>query len=171
MPFKFRTVSKFCGHCKVKLVLNSSRDIERKKFCSHSCRAKAYVTPERTAKMQEKANTPEANAKKRRYGENHSRWKKDRSQVKRPRNQAEFAWWRKAVFERDCYTCTQCGKRGGSLTAHHKAPVVRFPTYKFELWNGITLCQPCHKEIHKAADEIFDTGGYFNKLKENPIAF
>jgi 5-methylcytosine-specific restriction endonuclease McrA len=170
LPFKFRMVSKFCGHCKVKLVLNSSRDIERKKFCSRSCRAKAYITPEITKLAQSMANTKEANAKKSHHGENHPMWKKDRSQVKRPRNQAEFAWWRKSVFERDHYTCTQCGEIGGNLTAHHKAPVVRFPIYKFELWNGITLCHSCHTDVHKAANELFQTGGFCNKLKENPIA-
>ena len=170
MPLEFREVSKFCKHCGEKLFLKTARDIERKNFCSRSCRAKFYITPEKTFAAQQKANTLEANAKKGSHGENHPMWKKDRSQVKKPRNQAEFAWWRKSIFERDNYACTQCGGRGGNLTAHHKAPVVRFPMYKFELWNGITLCHSCHTDVHKAANELFQTGGFCNKLKENPIA-
>ena len=170
MPSEFRQIAKFCKHCNIKLILNNSRDIERKNFCSHSCRAKFYVTPELTKLAQSMANTPESNAKKGHGGKNHPLWKKDRSQVKKPRNQVEFTWWRKAIFKRDNYTCIECNERGGNLTAHHKAPVSRFPNYKFELWNGITLCQPCHTEIHKAAHELFKTGGFCNKLKENPIA-
>lgn len=171
MPSEFRKITKFCKHCDIQLTLKNSRDIERKNFCSRSCRAKTYITPELTKLAQSLANTPEANAKKKHVGENHPKWKKDRSQVKIQRTIAEFKWWRKAIFERDNYTCNQCGKRGEKLAAHHKAPVVRFPMYKFELWNGITLCEPCHKDIHMAADKIFNTGGYFNKLKENQIAF
>ena len=170
MPSEFRNLSKFCKHCGTKLVLNNSRDIKRKNFCSHSCRAKTFITPEQTAYMQQFANTPEANAKKRHSKENHPMWKKDRSQVKRQRSIAEFRWWRKAIFERDNYTCVECGVRGSVLTAHHKAPVVRFPMYKFEISNGITLCKPCHNEIHKVANELFDTGGFCNKLKEIQIA-
>lgn len=171
MPSEFRQIAKFCKHCNIKLILNSSRDIERKNFCSHSCRAKSYVTPEKTAKMQEKANTPEANAKKGFPKEKHPKWIEDRSKVKKQRTLAEFKWWRKSIFERDNYTCVECGSYGEKLAAHHKAPVFRFPMYKFETWNGITVCKSCHDEIHRAADELFNGGGYFNKLKEMQIAF
>jgi len=70
--------------------------------------------------------------------------------------------WRMAVFERDNYTCQDCGKRG-YLEAHHKKPFIQIiegnniKTLKEgifcdELWdldNGITLCKKCHKKRHK----------------------
>ena len=34
----FTTIEKFCLQCSKKLKLNNNRDIERKKFCSKSCR-------------------------------------------------------------------------------------------------------------------------------------
>jgi rubrerythrin len=121
--------------------------------------------------MQKKSNTPEANAKKSHKGENHPKWIADRSKLASPRSMAEFKWWRSEVFKRDNYTCVECGEYGGVLQAHHKAPVCVFPKYKFEIWNGITVCKPCHNEIHRAANELFKTGGYFNRLKEKQIAF
>jgi len=167
----FREIFKSCKHCGSKLILKNQRDTQRKNFCSHSCRAKFYITPEKTAIALSKSSTPEANAKKGFKKEKHPKWIQDRSKLKDKRNLSEMKEWRKSIFERDNYTCVDCGKKGDRLNAHHKIPVVRIPMYKFELWNGITLCEPCHKEIHRAADELFNSGGYFNKLKESQIAF
>jgi hypothetical protein len=101
-----------------------------------------------------KGNTPEANAKKGFQRENHPGWVSDRSKLKfRPR--PEGAEWRNAVFQRDNYVCQECGNRGGRLNAHHKAPYKLFPELRFETENGITLCDPCHKEIHTVAAELF----------------
>jgi len=62
------------------------------------------------------------------------------------RNSAEFANWRKSVFERDDYTCQQCRERGGLLEADHIKPFALFPELRFELSNGRTLCKDCHKK-------------------------
>jgi 5-methylcytosine-specific restriction endonuclease McrA len=53
--------------------------------------------------------------------------------------------WRKAVFERDNYTCQKCGKHGGELNADHELPFALFPALRFEVLNGRTLCKPCHQ--------------------------
>lgn len=65
------------------------------------------------------------------------------------RNCAEYAEWRKFVFKRDNYTCQMCGKRGGSLNAHHIKPWAKYPDFRFDKENGITLCEQCHKYVHK----------------------
>jgi hypothetical protein len=52
--------------------------------------------------------------------------------------------WRRAIFERDQYTCQDCGKKGGYLEADHIKPFAKFPELRFELSNGRTLCRPCH---------------------------
>lgn len=54
--------------------------------------------------------------------------------------------WRKAVFERDDYTCQACGIRGVKLEADHDLPFQFFPDLRFELLNGRTLCVPCHRK-------------------------
>lgn len=58
---------------------------------------------------------------------------------------------RESCFERDDYTCRSCARRGGRLNAHHIWPFQRFPEWKFEVWNLLTLCKRCHDAFHNAA--------------------
>ncbi len=62
------------------------------------------------------------------------------------RNSFQYAKWRKAIFERDNYTCQECHDRGGKLHADHIKPFAYYPELRFELNNGRTLCVPCHKQ-------------------------
>jgi 5-methylcytosine-specific restriction endonuclease McrA len=64
----------------------------------------------------------------------------------RIRKQIESVNWRKAVFERDGFTCVFCGKRGGRLNADHIKPFAMFPELRFDLDNGRTLCVDCHRK-------------------------
>jgi len=63
----------------------------------------------------------------------------------RDRKSAAYKLWRKAVFERDNHTCVFCNKRGGELQADHIKPFALFPTLRFLITNGRTLCVDCHK--------------------------
>jgi len=95
-------------------------------------------------------------------GENNPNWKKDKSKSERLvmlRKTVAYEEWRNSVFERDKYTCQECGdKRGGNLEADHIKPFAYFPELRFELSNGKTLCKECHKKtptwghkVHKYA--------------------
>lgn len=68
--------------------------------------------------------------------------------VREIRNSEEYRQWRAAVFERDHYTCQNCGKTGGGLNAHHIKPFSKHPELRFDVDNGITLCTECHKLAH-----------------------
>jgi len=57
--------------------------------------------------------------------------------------------WAKLVKERDNYTCQKCGSTKGVLEAHHIIPVSQDPLESMDLDNGVTLCNSCHKDIHK----------------------
>ena len=81
-------------------------------------------------------------------GEKNPNW---RGGIQRERSKEmhtiEYKLWRKAVFERDDYTCKGCGdKRGGIFNAHHILPRRDFPHLLFCINNGITLCKKCHQK-------------------------
>jgi hypothetical protein len=89
---------------------------------------------------------------KTRTGNNHHNWKNGATpENKRIRLTMEYKQWRKAVFERDNYTCVWCGirsKQGQSVELHadHIKPFALFPELRLELSNGRTLCIDCHKK-------------------------
>lgn len=67
------------------------------------------------------------------------------------RKSLEYRLWRKAVFERDDYTCVNCGARNGEgvtvvLQADHIKPFHSHPELRLAIDNGRTLCLGCHKK-------------------------
>lgn len=73
----------------------------------------------------------------------------DRRQASEGRHCIEYKVWRKSVFERDDYTCQSCGARGVKINAHHRKQYAYFPDARYSLDNGVTLCVPCHKAVHR----------------------
>ncbi len=88
-------------------------------------------------------------------GENGSGWKGGvSSENECIRQSSEFKQWRIAVFRRDHFTCQKCGVKHQAgvrpkLHPHHIQPFAKYPELRFVLENGLTLCQSCHKEVHK----------------------
>ena len=72
------------------------------------------------------------------------------------RASAQYSIWRKAVFERDDFTCLDCRQRGGKLAAHHKVPFSVAPELAFEISNGATLCWPCHGKVHTGKGKVLN---------------
>jgi len=64
------------------------------------------------------------------------------------RNMPEYITWRSSVYERDAFTCQDCGDSGVRLEAHHIKPWAHNPELRFDVGNGVTLCQDCHKKKH-----------------------
>jgi hypothetical protein len=69
------------------------------------------------------------------------------------RSSVEYKLWRKAVFERDNYTCIWCGVRSSKkktviLNADHIKPFAYYPELRFAIDNGRTLCKNCHEKTN-----------------------
>ena len=61
----------------------------------------------------------------------------------------EYKEWREAVFKRDNYTCQMCGQHGGKLNAHHIERYSKCVERRTDVSNGVTLCESCHRLLHK----------------------
>ena len=64
------------------------------------------------------------------------------------RNRTAAKAWRKAVYEKDNFTCVACGRHGGDLNAHHLDAYDAAPEKRFSIENGVTLCPSCHIKFH-----------------------
>ena len=117
----------------------SNQQWSESKFCSRKCQyigkdMSNYVSPMKGIK-----NHPSIS------GANSHLWKggvtKENDKI---RKSTEYRDWRIAVFERDNYTCQNCGVIGGDLQADHIKPFAYFIELRFDISNGRTLCKPCH---------------------------
>lgn len=67
------------------------------------------------------------------------------------RNNYRYRQWREAVIARD-KKCLMCGTVE-NLVAHHIKRFAEYPLLRTELSNGMTLCDKCHRKLHKEARE------------------
>lgn len=64
------------------------------------------------------------------------------------RRSSNYKKWKEEVLKRDEYKCQRCGKTE-DLVAHHIRHFSKDIKSRYDINNGITLCQKCHREVHK----------------------
>lgn len=69
------------------------------------------------------------------------------------RSSEEAHFWRKEVFRRDLYHCRVC-KTNTQLHAHHILSWASHVEQRFDVNNGIALCETCHDIVHKYLEEV-----------------
>lgn len=84
----------------------------------------------------------------------------------------EYKEWREKVFKRDDYTCMCCGHKSSKglsipLNADHILPYKYFPEEIYNLDNGRTLCEECHKLMPTTGHKVKTK--FINLLKDNGI--
>lgn len=121
------------------------------KYCSIGCRAT-------NNKYRETLKASLEGKIKIRYGEENPNWRGGRCTERHAlQSRKEYKEWRKAIFERDNYTCVICGdNQGGNLNADHIKPYALYPELVHDIDNGRTLCIPCHKETPTYGSKIFN---------------
>lgn len=67
---------------------------------------------------------------------------------RRIRQSEEYSAWRISVWQRDYWTCKNCGHKGKDIVAHHIKSFSKYPKVRFDVENGVTLCRSCHKRVH-----------------------
>lgn len=166
----------FCKYCQKELVRKhgeTSFNFKKRLTCGHSCVAKsiklhtkpknigtktkelwkdpsyvAHMVMAHTGKKQSR-ETIEKRVSKIRGDKNHA-WKGGvATEAEIVRKSWAYRDWRRAVFQRDNYTCQNCNVKSGLgfavvLNAHHIKPFSQYPELRFELSNGLTLCKACH---------------------------
>lgn len=59
----------------------------------------------------------------------------------------KYRIWRNAVLHRDRFTCQSCGSKE-NLHGHHIKSWAKYPNFRFDISNGLTLCERCHYSAH-----------------------
>jgi len=97
------------------------------------------------------------------YGENHYRWNPDREAIKRnERNDGEYGQWVKKVKKRDKNTCRLKDENCfGYNIVHHIRSWGEHPNLRYEVNNGITLCQFHHPKKRSEEKQLISV---FEKL-------
>jgi len=82
-------------------------------------------------------------------GDKHWNWQGGKTSVNaKGRNSLKIKIWKRAVMERDDFTCQMCGLRGGRLQAHHIKAFADHEELRADINNGVTLCVSCHSIVH-----------------------
>lgn len=71
------------------------------------------------------------------------------------RTGGEYQNWRRTVVNRDHFVCQLCHRENQKIHCHHILKFVSYKDYRYETWNGISLCSTCHEGIvHREEDYI-----------------
>jgi len=118
----------YCGEINSKIKSKVKRGQENR-YCNNSCQNKHW----REEGIQSGEDNPM-------YGGEGSSW----------RNRHQWKNARKEALNRDSHSCVWCGD-GNSLHVHYIIPVFTGGD-KYRLSNLQTLCEDCHKKVHKWID-------------------
>ena len=87
-------------------------------------------------------------------GKNHWNWQGGKILEKEKiRKSIKYKNWRRIIFIRDDYACQKCGIKSVNIQVHHIKSWSKFPTLRFNIGNGITLCKVCHKKTNNYGEK------------------
>jgi len=116
-------------------------------YCSSECYQVAHAAPMRIcalcgSEFKQRGGHPET-----KYCGPRCRYKAAKVPDSERHGGYKYKKWVTSVFERDDFTCQQCGATG-AIHAHHVKEWHTNKDLRYEVSNGITLCQDCHQIKH-----------------------
>lgn len=103
-------------------------------------------------------------------GENNPCWKPPEQRIggeaMQARNSIEYDEWRFSVYKRDRNLCEICGERKDPMVAHHLDGFNLFPEKRFDVDNGVTLCDFHHISFHSNYGFGNNTKEQFEEFKQ-----
>jgi hypothetical protein len=102
-------------------------------------------------------------------GENNPNYNSNLTDEQRKANESrhsdvKYREWFRNVFKKDNYTCQCCKKHGVVLNAHHLDGYSWDIKGRYDINNGVTLCEGCHKDFHKIYGYGENTKEQYNKF-------
>lgn len=134
---------RICEYCGNKFEVRSVN--KPTKYCSNTCMGKAMS------------------------GEHHPMWRGGITpKYETIRLSDEYRAFRLKVLERDLFICQRCGNNTpNELRVHHIKSFSRFPGLRFDVDNGITLCETCHYEFHHLYGKLRFTSDDLYEFQQN----
>lgn len=144
---KPKTKIKFCLICNKQLGRSARYSLKRNiKYCQKCFTKSPNFIDKASKNWFKKGHVPFNKGKPHLVKEMNPNWKGGITPINRVlRESLEYEEWRTRVFERDLYTCQECGEIGGRLQADHIKQWSLYPELRFEISNGQTLCVKCHR--------------------------
>jgi len=151
---KRSTASKICKQCGASFVKSphlSYKQWEIRIYCSDICRQRAYTGFKHSQETRQYLSEFWLGRPKPwLVGDSNHFWRggvyqQHRREKDRLMHSLAYKNWRRAVFKRDGYCCTECATTH-NLHAHHIKPYRDFVELALEIDNGQTLCLECHKK-------------------------
>jgi hypothetical protein len=75
-------------------------------------------------------------------------WKGGINDPRWERLSKKYKKWRFFIFKRDGFICQKCGEHPKILQAHHIFNWAKYPNKRYDIENGISLCEGCHIKFH-----------------------
>lgn len=73
--------------------------------------------------------------------------------------------WSKSVKENNGFRCQICRDKGGILHSHHMNSYAFWYNERFDVKNGVTLCENCHNTFHAIYGKNLSTKSQFQEFK------